>query len=567
MQYQKKYNEWLNNSLIDQATKQELLSLQLNSKEIQDRFYKDLEFGTGGLRGIMGAGTNRINQYTIGKATQGYANYLKDKFNTDKLSNRGIAIAYDTRNNSQFLSQITANVLSSNGIKVYLSTNPTPTPQLSFTIKHFNCVGGIVITASHNPKEYNGYKIYDEFGCQIVPEIAENIIKYINKIQYISQINFDQNNDLIHKIDCTQDFVNSAITQSLLNDKTTKENLKIVYTPLHGSGNIPVRKILDQDGFKNVYVVPEQELPNGDFPTVKAPNPEEKSALNMGIELAKNIEADIVLGTDPDSDRVGIAIKTKDTYSLITGNQIGILLADYICSKKDFTKLQKPAIINTIVTNELGIKIAKEYGITSFSTLTGFKFIGEKINQFELAQQNNDDSKKFTFVFGYEESYGYLIGNHCRDKDAVVSSMLIAEMTAEYKANGKTLIDKLNEIYNKYGFYLDALDSFTLPGIDGLEKIKSIMQNLRKSPKVFDNIKQTIDYLNDISEDNNFGLLPKSDVLKFIFTDDSWIAIRPSGTEPKIKIYYSIKGKDQQHATTRLQNYQKIIKEILDIND
>ena len=562
MNYLEKYNQWLESSVIDEETKKELKGLKGNEKEIGERFYKDLEFGTGGLRGIMGAGSNRVNKYTIGKATLGFAKYLNDKYDRETLEARGVAIAYDVRNNSKFFAETTARVLSSNNIRVHLFSVPAPTPELSFAVTHYNAVGGIVLTASHNPKEYNGYKVYDEKGCQLIPSVAEELIKYVDAVEDFSSIDFSGNDDLINYVDCTKEFVDVVLTQSVLEDSDAKENLKVVYTPIHGTGNIPVREALKRDGFKQVFVVKEQELPDGNFSTVKSPNPEEKNALNMGIELAKSNDADLVLGTDPDSDRVCIAVKTDDGYTLLTGNQVGALLIDYILQKKDLYDVKKPAIIKTVVTNELGAKIAKRYGVTVFSTLTGFKFIGEKITHFENARISGNEEKEYTFVMGYEESYGYLVGTHARDKDAVVSSLLICEMAAEYKANGKTLYDVLQEIYAEFGLYKDALDSFTLPGKDGVKFIQDTMKylSLDANSNIFGHIKHFINYNEKNYEEEDYGILPKSNVLKYVFEDDSWIAIRPSGTEPKMKVYYSVRGETVEEAEERIEKYRNIIK-------
>ena len=569
MEYLERYNAWLADEFIDDETKEELKSLKIGTddKEIEDRFYKDLEFGTGGMRGIMGAGTNRMNKYTIGKATLGLANYLLSLYKETTLLDRGVVIAYDVRKNSDNFSRIVASVLSSKGIRVYLFDRPVPTPELSFAVRHYNCVAGIVVTASHNPKEYNGYKVYDDNGCQLVPELAEKLITYVDAIENFSQINFVGNSDLIELVNCTDEFVNAVLKQSVFDNKEAKANLKIVYTPLHGTGNIPIRKALKLDGFSDVNVVSEQEQPDGDFPTVKSPNPEEHSALTMGIELGKKLNADIVFGSDPDSDRVGIAVNNGSEFKLISGNQVGILLVDYICRKKDFSKINRPAIIKSIVTNELGEIIAKKHGITVFSTLTGFKNICGLVNEFEKARTNNDEERAFTFVMGYEESYGYLIGDHARDKDAVVSSMIICEMCAELKSQNKTVCDRLEEIYNEYGQCKDALDSFTFKGKDGLEKINSMMVKIRNESVPFDNIETMIDYTKEVPQDYSFGLIPKSNVLKFFFKDKSWIAIRPSGTEPKIKIYYSIKGKTKEETEENYKRYRSMIKEKLGIED
>lgn len=566
MKFMEEYEKWFKSDVIDEKTKAELRQLdkEKDKKEIEDRFMTNLEFGTGGMRGIVGAGTNRLNKYTIGKATQGLANYLKQNYSEKDLE-RGVVIAYDTRNTSVEFSEVTSDVLTANGIKTFLFSVPVPTPELSFAVKHKNAIAGIVITASHNPKEYNGYKVYDEFGCQIVPSQAEELIKFVNDCDSFSKINFKGDKSKEQKFDCTDEFCDAVLKQSIFKDKQAKKDLKVVYTPLHGTGNIPVRKTLSLDGFENVFVQKEQEIADGNFPTVKVPNPEDKNALSLAIELAKEVDGDIVLGNDPDCDRVGVAVKTNDGFRLLTGNQIGALLVDYICGKKDFKKLKNPAVIKTVVTSELGAEIAKKYGLNVFSTLTGFKFIGEKITQFEKAKLENNEEQNYSFVMGYEESYGYLVGTHARDKDAVVSSMLICEMASEYKSYKKTLLDKINEIYDEFGVYKDFLDSFTLKGIDGISKTKQIMKTLREEETIFENIKEKIDYKKDVMAEKGFGLLPKSDVIKFVFVDGSWIAVRPSGTEPKIKFYYSIKGSSIEEAENSLEKLRKQIKQKFDL--
>lgn len=560
MEYMDKFKFWQDCDFFDEQTRQELIRLEKNNDnaEIEDRFYKDLDFGTGGLRGIMGAGTNRMNKYTVGRATSGAADYFLDTFGHALCLNRGIVVAYDTRNNSRYFAQTASDVLSAKGIKTFLFDVPVPTPELSFAVKFFNCLGGIVITASHNPKEYNGYKVYDEYGCQLVPDKAERLIGYVKKIKNYSDINFNGIKDLQISIDITKEFVSSVLKQSVFKDFENKKRLKIVYTPLHGAGNIPVRQALKLAGFKDVAVVSEQELPDGNFSTVKSPNPEDSDALNFGIQLAKKSKADIVLGTDPDCDRVGVGINTDVGFTLLTGNQIGALLVDYVLSKKDLTNVNNPVVIKTIVTSELGAEIAKKHGLRVLSTLTGFKFIGEKITQFEKNKETN-----YTFVIGYEESYGYLVGTHSRDKDAVVASLLICEMAAEYKAQGKTLQNRLNEIYCEYGYYHDALESFTFEGKNGMQHIQSIMNRLRNAVTPFDEIKEIIDYKKGIKMESPLESLPRADVLKFLLADGSWIAVRPSGTEPKIKFYFSIKDKNKLNAETRLNGYRKIVTELV----
>ena len=556
MEYLATYEFWKTDEFFSLSTRKELEELT-DKKEIEDRFYRDLEFGTGGLRGIMGAGTNRMNKYTIGKATAGLAQYLLDTYG-DEAKTRGVTIGYDTRHNSEFFARVTADVLSAFNIRVYLHAHARPVPQLSFAVTFWNCVAGVMITASHNPKEYNGYKVYDEFGCQLVPSQAEQVIKYVNEVDDYKNINFIGNRNLILMTDVTDDFIIAVRKQARFKDAIAKAALRIVYTPLHGTGNVPVTKTLLTEGFTSLSHVNSQTIEDGDFPTVYSPNPEDKKALERGIAQAIAEDADIVLGTDPDCDRIGIAIKHKGQYVLMTGNQVGALLMDYVLSTTNLESIKKPAVVKTVVTSELGAEIARKHKITVFDTLTGFKYIGEKITQFEKAKQDQDDERSFDFLFGYEESYGYLSGTHTRDKDAVVTSLLICEMAAKAKAEGKTLVDKIEEIYSVYGYYRDALDSFTLKGKDGLERISFMMADLRKNGSPFDNTVSMIDYKTDV-DSGVFGLLPKSNVLKYILDDGSWIAVRPSGTEPKIKIYYSVLGANQAVAEKALGNYRNTI--------
>lgn len=540
MTYKDKYLQWL--SFADEDTKSELESIT-DDKEIEDRFYKDLAFGTGGLRGIMGAGSNRMNRYTVGKATLGLARYLKSK-NDGEIS---VAIAYDTRNNSKYFAETAAGVFASQGIKVNIYEMIVPVPVLSFTTHYLGCTAGVMITASHNPKEYNGYKVYDSKGCQFCTGDAKNAIAFINDITDYSSIPFLEESKLINYIGENElnAFLNEVKKQSLYEEKS---DLKIVYTPLHGTGNIPVRRMLEG---LDVTVVKEQELPDGNFSTVRSPNPEEKDALNIAIEKAKEIGADLVLGTDPDCDRVGIAVKDGDDYKLFTGNQTGALLVNFVLTMKKDTLNEKSTLVKTIVTSELGANIGRKFGLKIEETLTGFKYIGDKINKYE-------ESGKQEFVIGYEESYGYLVGTHARDKDAVVSSMLICQMAAWYKNQGKTLVDGLNEIYNEYGYYLDFLDSFVLKGKDGAEKIQSLMTEFRsKGISLFDGIKEVVDFSGGIRD------LPKENVLKYIWNDGSWLAVRPSGTEPKIKVYYSIVDPSKENAAKRLDTIREKIKNII----
>lgn len=540
MTYKDKYEQWL--SFADESTRTELESIN-DEKEIEDRFYKDLAFGTGGLRGIMGAGSNRMNRYTVGKATLGLARYLKSK-NDGEIS---VAIAYDTRNNSQYFAKTAAGIFASQGIKVNIYEMVVPVPVLSFTTHFLGCTAGVMITASHNPKEYNGYKVYDSKGCQFCTEDAKNAIGFINDITDYSSIPFMEESELINYIGEKElnAFLAEVKKQSLYEEKS---DLKIVYTPLHGTGNIPVRRMLEG---MDVTVVKEQELPDGNFSTVRSPNPEEKDALTIAIEKAKKIGADLVLGTDPDCDRVGIAVKDGDDYKLFTGNQTGALLVKFVLTMKKDTLNKKSTLVKTIVTSQLGANIGRKFGLQVEETLTGFKYIGDKINKYEQTGEQE-------FVIGYEESYGYLVGTHARDKDAVVSSMLICQMAAWYKNQGKTLVDALNEIYDEYGYYLDFLDSFVLKGKDGAEKIQNLMTYFRNKGKdLFDGIEEIIDFSTGIRD------LPKENVLKYIWADGSWIAVRPSGTEPKIKVYYSIVDPSKENAKARLESIREEIKNII----
>lgn len=541
------YNLWLT---LDEETKRELEDVN-DEKEIEDRFYKDLAFGTGGLRGIMGAGTNRMNRYTVGKATLGLAKYLKAKYS----GNISVVVACDTRLNSDSFEWDTARVFASQGIKVYAYSKCVPVPMLSFATRYLHCNAGIMITASHNPKEYNGYKVYDNTGCQLCTDDAKEALSYIEAVDgYIEIYDGVLSADEYVKngmIECVYDelfdeFIKAVKTQSVYNKES---ELKIVYTPLHGTGNLPVRKVLED---KNVYIVKEQEKPDGNFPTVKSPNPEDRQALTLGIELAKEINADIVLGTDPDCDRVGIAVRDNNgEYVLFTGNQTGALLVNFVLTMHKDELNEKSTLVKTVVTSELGANIGRKFGLNIDETLTGFKYIGDKINKYGKSGDRE-------FVIGYEESYGYLVGTHTRDKDAVVSSMLISEMAAWYKNQGKTLIDGLNEIYDEYGYYLDYLDSFVLKGKDGAEKIAALMTEFRdKGTALYDGIDKIIDYSLGVDD------LPKENVLKYIFKDGSWMAVRPSGTEPKIKVYYSIVDENKEKAAGKLSDLRKFISAII----
>lgn len=546
MNIREKYEYWLT---FDEDTRKELESIT-DEKEIEDRFYKDLEFGTGGLRGIMGAGANRMNKYTVGKATKGLCEYLKNEFSGEK----SVVIAYDSRNNSKAFAECAAEVLCYNGIKTFLFDEIMPTPVLSFSVKYLNCNAGIVITASHNPKEYNGYKVYDKYGCQLVPQYADKVISYINNVKDIKSVkhmnlNMALSNGFLTYIG--DEVLNSYISEvEKMAVYKESSDLKIVYTPLHGTGNIPVRKVLSDMSF-DVFVVKEQAVADGNFTTVRSPNPEEKDALNMALEQAKRANADLVIGTDPDCDRVGVGVLHNGEYTLLTGNQTGALLVDFYLKFKKQSLNQKSTLVKTIVTNDLGAEIARKNGLNVVETLTGFKYIGDQITKYEKTGENE-------FLIGYEESYGYLVGTYARDKDAVIASMLICEMAAYYKKHKMTLVDALNVLYSEYGFYLDALDSFVLKGKDGASRIKNIMSYFRANKAtVFPNITDVKDYSTGI------GDLPKSNVLKFFLKGGSWIAVRPSGTEPKLKMYYSVRGIDSSTCERSLQNIRTIINGIM----
>ena len=538
--YKERYAEWLT---FDEETKAELLAI-VDEKELEDRFYKNVSFGTGGLRGLMGAGTNRMNSYTVKKASMGLANYVLAQGSVQPR----IAIAYDTRNGSQLFAEDAAAVFSSMGIKAYLFDVAMPTPVLSFTVRYLGCDAGIVVTASHNPKEYNGYKVYDNQGGQLTPDAAREVTRFIEQIEDFNSVKeLTGNPELVEMIG--EDVLNAFIAE-IKKQSIHQGELQVVYTPLHGAGNIPVRRALE--GFE-LSVVKEQELPDGDFSTVRSPNPEDRKALELAIAQAQQEDADIVIGTDPDCDRIGVAVKHEGAFKLLTGNQIGALLAEFVIAHTEVT--EDSTLIKTIVTNDFGAKIASGKGLQIIETLTGFKYIGEKINEFEASDDLTNE-----FVLGYEESYGYLVGTHARDKDAVVSALLICEMAAYYKAKGLTLFDKLEQLYGEHGYYLDALDSVTLTGVAGAARIKEMMEEVRESDaQFFANVDEVRDYATGIAD------LPKENVIKFMLKDESWVAIRPSGTEPKIKFYYSVKADDEQSAQEKLAVIKTQIQENLDI--
>ncbi len=572
MDYRKKYEMWLKSPVIDEATKEELRSIADDDKEIEDRFYKDLEFGTGGLRGMIGAGSNRMNRYTVGMATQGLANYIK-KQGSDAMD-RGVAIAYDSRRCSTDFARDAALVLNANGIKTYIYEELQPTPILSYTVRELGAIAGIVVTASHNPPQYNGYKVYWEDGAQVTNNRDVEIIEEVQRVEGFESI---QTMDLdeakqkglynIIDTDMVDSYISKVKELSVNRDiiKEVGSDLKIVYTPLHGTGNKPVRRVLRELGFENVMVVPEQELPDPNFSTVKYPNPEERESLELAIELAKEVDADVVIGTDPDCDRVGVVVRdSHGEYVVLTGNQVGSLLVDYyLGALKSKGRLPEDSIvIKTIVTSELGAEIARHYGVDVVDTLTGFKFICSKMKEFE-------ESGTGTFVFGYEESYGYLAGDFVRDKDGVIASMLVCEMAAYYKSRGMTLYDALEDVWKRFGYYREELEPITLMGKEGMEKIASIMDGLRKDPpKEMADVKVQVieDYLKgsgvNLETGDTFPIdLPKSNVLKYKFVDGSWFAIRPSGTEPKIKLYFSVSGKDTSTVDSRME---ALIGDVLD---
>lgn len=540
MTYKERLDDWL--SWTDEKTREELKNIK-DERELEDRFYKDLEFGTAGLRGIMGAGSNRMNQYTVGRATKGLADYLKALYG--KELSRGVVIAYDSRLHSKEFAEEAARVLCAAGIPVRIFKELEPIPVLSFSVKQFHALAGIVITASHNPKEYNGYKVYGPNGGQLVPADADRLTSYVNKVTDLAHIPKADTEELLTYLgqDTVEEYLSAAFAQSIY--KGNPPPLSIVYTPLHGSGNKPVRALLKMAGFDKVEVVKEQEQPDGHFPTVRSPNPEDHAALALGIALAEKNGADIVIGTDPDSDRVGAGVRGGDHFILLSGNQMGALLVNFLLTMKKAELTPASTIVKTVVTGELGADIARSKGVQVEETLTGFKYIGEKISQYEKDPSHD-------FVMGYEESYGYLAGTHAQDKDAVVTSMLIAEMAAWYKAQGMTLADGLHQLYQEYGYCLDKLTSYTLRGKAGLEKIQGSMAALRKEDPqaVIPDIMKVLDFEKGIAD------LPKENVLKFILADGSWMAVRPSGTEPKIKIYYSLKGKGEQEAMERFEQYR-----------
>jgi phosphoglucomutase len=573
MEYRKRYEEWINNPYFDEATREELKKIADDDNEIKERFYKDLEFGTAGLRGIIGAGTNRLNIYTVRKATQGLANYIIAKGEEQK----GVAIAYDSRRMSPEFADEAALCLAANGIKAYVFDALRPTPELSYAVRKLGCIAGINITASHNPPEYNGYKVYWQDGAQITPPHDKGImdeVKAVTDYNTVKTMTLEAAKEagLYQVIGAEIDdgYIAELKTQVLHQDSidAVGDEIKIVYSPLHGTGNVPARRILKELGFKNVHVVKEQELPDGEFPTVSYPNPEAEEAFELGLKLAKEIDADLVLATDPDADRLGVRVKDKDgVYHTLTGNMSGCLLADYeIGQRKALKGLPDDGyLIKTIVTSNMADAIAKEYNAGLIEVLTGFKYIGQQILGFETSGKGN-------YLFGFEESYGCLIGTHARDKDAIVATMALCEAAAYYKTQGKTLWDAMVDMYEKYGYYKDDIQSITLKGIEGLQKIQEILETLRKNPPTeFGGYKvlKARDYQADTIKDIETGEvkstgLPASNVLYYDLTDDAWLCVRPSGTEPKVKFYYGIKGTSLEDADEKSKNLGEKVVAMID---
>lgn len=564
------YDFWMRSDYFDAETKKELESIRDNPVEIEERFYRDLEFGTGGLRGIIGAGTNRMNIYTVRKASQGLANYLNK--NVKDAAKRGIAIAYDSRHMSPQFAAEAAGIFAANGIKAYLFDELRPTPELSFAVRHLKAAAGVVVTASHNPKQYNGYKVYGEDGGQLPLDGSEAVFREIEDIADITKVRPMPHEEAVKKgfiqiigREVDDAYINSLKTLAVDPSAITKaaDTMKIVYTPLHGSGNKPVRRILRETGFKNVIVVPEQELPDPGFSTVKSPNPEEKDAFKLAIELAKKEDVDLIIGTDPDSDRIGVVVRSSaGEYMVLTGNQTGCLLLEYILSQKK-AQGSLPSngfVVKTIVTSELARRIAQNYDIELIEVLTGFKFIGEKIKEL-------DETGRKKYLFGFEESYGYLAGTFVRDKDAVVAAMLIGEMAAWYRNRGMSLYEGLLELFGKYGYFIEGITSFTLEGKEGVEKINSAMESLRsRKSSAFSGcgVKAVRDYEQKEATELLTGKkrpldLPVSNVLYYELADGSWFCIRPSGTEPKLKIYYGVDEVTMDKSQTKLERIKEIV--------
>lgn len=575
MNYQEQYQAWLNNPYFDTDTKEELKSIANDDKEVKERFYKDLEFGTAGLRGIIGAGTNRMNIYTVRKATQGLANYILQK----GFQSKGVAIAYDSRRMSPEFANEAALCLAANGIKAYIFESLRPTPELSFAVRRLGCIAGINITASHNPPEYNGYKVYWEDGAQITPPHDKGIMDEVQRVtDYNTVKTMDQE---AAKAAGLYEVIGAEIDDAYMEElkkqvihwdaiRAVGKDLKIVYSPLHGTGNIPARRVLKELGFEQVYVVKEQELPDGEFPTVSYPNPESEEAFELGLKLAKEVDADLVLATDPDADRLGVYVKDSKSgdYKVLTGNMSGCLLEEYELSQRKAVNGELPkdgAVVSTIVTTNMAGTIAKSYGLRFIEVLTGFKFIGQQILGFEQSGVGK-------YLFGFEESYGCLIGTHARDKDAIVATMALCEAAAYYKTQGKTLWDAMTDMYEKYGYYKDDIQSITLKGIEGLAKIQEILETLRNEPPVEIagyKVLKARDYKADTVRELSTGEvtttgLPSSNVLYYDLTDDAWLCVRPSGTEPKVKFYYGVKGVSLDDAEAKSSAFGKEVLAMID---
>ena len=573
MNYLEEYKKWYENPEFDEETKEELMAIKNDEKEIEDRFYKELEFGTAGLRGVMGVGTNRMNKYTVGKATQGLANFILEK----GTKNKGVAISYDSRNKSKEFGMQTALILNANGIKTYLFENLRPVPELSFAVRNLGCTAGVMITASHNPAKYNGYKVYWDDGAQIISPVDKQIIEKVRNIESYSEIKTITEdearkkglfNTLGKEMD---DKYLEVLKNSIINPEIIKEigkYLKIVYTPLHGTGNTVAKRLLNEIGLENVYVVPEQAEANGNFPTVAYPNPEDKNAFKMALDLAKEKDADLVLATDPDADRLGIYSKDDKTgeYMEYTGNMSALLIADYRISqmKEKGILPDNGMIVTTIVSSELAKAIAKEYNLECIEVLTGFKYIGAIMKEAEI-------KKDKTYLFGFEESYGCLIGDYARDKDGIAAVMSLCEAASYYKSKGKTLWDAMHDIFEKYGYYKEGQVSITLEGAEGAKKIKEMMDKMRKTEisKIGDyKVLSIRDIENNVKKDITTGEisetgLPKSNVLYYELENDNWCCIRPSGTEPKIKIYFGVKGTSNEDAKEKLEELKKAMLDII----
>ena len=566
--YNKEYQRWLEN-VKEEELLGELKSIEGNDEQIKDRFLLNLEFGTAGLRGVLGAGTNRMNVYTVAKATQGLAEFLKGQSRT-----ASVAVSYDSRIKSDVFAKITANVLAANGIKVYIYSSLMPVPMLSFATRRLGCDAGVMVTASHNPAKYNGYKVYGPDGCQMTSGSADIVLAEINKLDIFSDIKYTDYDAAVAegKIeyisqDVIEEYYDYVLGCMLRKDIFTKEDLKIVYTPLNGSGNVPVRAVLKKAGLQNITVVKEQEMPDGNFPTCPYPNPEIREAMQLGLDRLKELDGDILIATDPDADRVGIAIKENDDYVLISGNQVGILLTDYIAkTRKELGCMpENPLMVKSIVSSRLADEVAKSHGVEMKNVLTGFKYIGEQIALLEAKGEEN------RFILGFEESYGYLVGTRVRDKDAVVATLMIAEMAAYYRSIGSSVNKALNEIYAKFGYCLNKVDSYEFEGLSGMEKMKNIMQGLRDEPigtlggyevEIREDYTARVK-LNVVTGETEEITLPKANILIYWLKGGHQVIIRPSGTEPKVKVYYSIKGKDLEEAAAVKAKIDADIKPIL----